>query len=96
MGVRRNCRDGALGWADRMRARAVRTESPRGKRTVEAAGEVILGAGELQAAETAVLLPSLGTHLQFHAGIRRVTRLVSEGEDPPCLPLRLPQPGRGS
>lgn len=45
---------------------------------------MILGAGELQAAEMAVLLPSLGTHLQVHAGIRRVTRLVSEGEDPPA------------
>lgn len=55
---------------------------------------MILGAGELQAAEMAVLLPSLGTHLQVHAGIRRVTRLVSEGEDHPPPPPTSPSPAR--
>lgn len=47
---------------------------------------MVLEAGELQTAETAALLPSLETNLKLCAGIRRVTWLVSEGQDPPPPP----------
>lgn len=68
-------------------------KSQEAEERVEAATEVILGGGELQTAETAVLSPRIETNLKVCAGKRRVTRLVPEGKDPPHLPLLLPQPG---
>lgn len=43
-------------------------KSQDGEERVEAAGEVIRGAGELQAAETAALSPRIGTNLRVRAG----------------------------
>lgn len=42
-------------------------KAPEAEERLEAAGEVILRAGELQTAETAVLLPSLETNLKVCA-----------------------------